>query len=483
MAGIKKIKIPVLPEEVNIENIEPYLSEIISTFNKNKSKIKHFFRVFETQHEILTKKRRYDDDSEVNNIVQTPYLYEMVRFKTGYAFGNPKEYAQTVDGKLDELSYLNRYSKDSNERQIDKDVATNCYICGTSYYFIEPNKNNVDSEYESPYEIFSKRPDECFKVYSSYNGEKPLFDVLVSKLDVIENGFSRSKTIVSLYLPDMYYEYYSFGDTMQFEPIPEKTMPRLIYKDLPLVEKFANEERIGIIEIGESLQNAIDKLNSNQLDNVEDLVNELLIFSNTVLGKDQDEEANFLRNAKKNGVIVLNDANPDLKSDVKTLTQKLDYNGIITIIESLKRDLFDSCGVPIPSSDTSNGAKSGAVEKGNGYDNAYNRILDDYNSFESADRDVLKRKLRICKNLTNSKVKNLYSSDIEIKYNPNMTDNMLTKSQSYANFVEHGVPPVLAIKYCRISNDAISDAKQIEDYANRKEININSEQADNIQNG
>lgn len=468
MAGIKKIKIPVLPENLSIDAVKPYLQQILTTFQENKRNVQKWWKTFENQHNILTKTRRYDDDSDINNIVSTPYLYEMVTFKTGYAFGNPKEYAQSQDSQTDSLKYLNRYSKDANERAIDKNVATYNYATGAGYYFIEPRSGNFDPEYESPYVIYDKKPDTCVKVYSSYNGEAELFDVLVTELETVENGASKTETIMSLYFPDMYYEFKTFGEGVQFDEIIENRKPRAVYKMLPLVEKFANEDRIGIVEIGSSLQDAIDKLHSDQLDNVEDLVNELLVFMNTVLGKDQDEEADFLRNAKKNGVIVLNDKNPDIKADVKTITQKLDYNGIITIINNMKRDLFDSCGVPIPSSDTSNGAKSGAVEKGNGYDNAYNRILDDYNSFIKADMEVLKRKLFICKNFSNSKVNDLFASEIDIKYNPNMTDNMLTKSQSYVNFVEHGVPPVLAIQWCRISNDAITPAKQIEAY--KKEL-------------
>ena len=469
MAGIKKIKIPVLPENLTIENVKPYLQQIIQTFNSNKNSVKDWWKTFENQHDILSKTRRYDDDSDKNNIVSTPYLYEMVCFKTGYAFGNPKEYAQSTDSQSKGLKYLNRYAKDANERIIDKNVATYNYATGSGYYFIEPKKGKFDSEYEAPYVIYDKKPDTCAKVYSSYNGEPELFDILVTELESMENGASQTRTIVSLYFPDMYYEFESFGDFAQFDEIVENRKARPIYKMLPLVEKYANEDRIGIVEVGESLQNAIDKLHSDQLDNVDDLVNELLIFMNTVLGKDQDEEATFLKNAKANGVIVLNDKNPDIKADVKTVTQKLDYNGIITIINNMKRDLFDACGVPIPSSDTSNGAKSGAVEKGNGYDNAYNRILDDYNSFIKADMEVLKRKIFICKNFSNSKIDDLFASDIDIKYNPNMTDNMLTKSQSYVNFVEHGVPPVLAIQWCRISNDAITPAKQIEAYKKQLE--------------
>ena len=474
MAGIKKITIPVLPENLSMAEIEPYLPTILSNFYANKQHVQNNWKVFENQHQISQKIRRYDDDSAINNVVSTPYLYEMVCFKSGYAFGNAKEYVQTEQDQSNELQFLNRYSRDANEKEIDKNVAVYNYATGAGYYFIEPRSDEFDAEFEAPYVIYSKKPDTCAKIYSSYNGEPELFDILVTEID-------DSHTVVSIYLPNEYREYESSNGFLTLTERPEKRHARAVYKMLPLVEKYANESRIGIVEIGQSLQDAIDQLNSNQLDNVEDLVNELLIFMNTALGKNQDEEAEFLRNAKANGVIVLNDRNPEIKADVKTITQKLDYNGIITIINNMKRDLFDSCGVPIPSSEqSSGGSKTGAVEKGNGYDNAYNRILDDYNSFEKADREVLKRKLFICKNFSNSKVNDLYASDIDIRYNPNMTDNMLTKSQSYVNFVTNGVPPVIAARWCRLPGDAITIAQQIEEYQKQMQgQNVSRETTDN----
>lgn len=472
MAGISKIKIPIKPEELTIESIVPYLGDILTQFNQNQSKIEHNWKIFEIQHDIANKIRRYEEDSDNNNKCCTPYLYEMVTFKSGYAFGNPKEYAQSSEGQSKSLNYLNRYSRDANERTIDKNVATYNYATGCGYYFIEPKKGDVDLEYEAPYVIYAKKPDECAKIYSSYNGEPELFDMLVTTVKKIIDGKEKDVTTLSVYLPNVYtvFEYNELaGIPYRFTEITKERKDRAVYKMLPLVEKYSNESRLGIVEIGESLQNAIDKLNSDQLDNVDDIVNELLVFFNTILGKNQKEEANFLKNAKKNGVIVLNDKSAEFKADIKSVTQKLDYNGIATIINNMKRDLFDSCGVPIPSSEASSGgSNTGAVEKGNGYDNAYNRILDDYNSFILADREVLKRKIYICKGYANSKVNDLYASDIDIKYNPNMSDNMLTKSQSYVNFVTNNVPPALAIQWCRIANDANTPAKQIEEYIEKQ---------------
>ena len=350
-------------------------------------------------------------------------------------------------------------------RSVDKDVTTEVHTVGNSYYFVEPKDimalKNIDMNYQSPFNIWCKPSDTCAKIYSSYNGNEELFDILVTQ---VEDNNPISKTILSIYLPDVYYEVET-TDFLTFNVNSVKTYPRKVYKKLPLVEKYANKSRIGIVEIGETLQNAIDQVYSDEVDNIQDIVNEMLVFINCVLGENQDEEAEFLRIARRNGIIVLTDKSPDIKADVKTLSTKLDHSDILTLMESLKNELYSACGVPLATSDTSNGGnKAGALQLGNGWENAYDRLLDEINSFINADYDVLDRILFICKKVANSKVNELNASEIEIKYNPNMSDNMQTKSQAYKAFIECGVPPMLAIAWCRLSNDPITQGKIIQDY-------------------
>jgi SPP1 family phage portal protein len=481
MAGIKPIYIPLKAKDLTIDKIMPFMSTIASKFNDNSSKVKHFRRVYENQHAIYGKTRRYEDDSAVNNKIATPNLWAMVNFKSGYALGNPKEYSQNQDMQTDDINYLNKYAKDSKLRTIDKDVATEIYAVGNCYYFIEPKELsvllNLDLEYQSPFNIYCKPSDTCAKIYSSYNGNEELFDILVTSLDDADYG---SKTIVSVYLPDYYYEVET-TDLMNFELNQLSVFPRAIYKKLPLVEKFANKSRIGIVEIGETLQNAIDQTYSDEVDNIQDIVNEMLIFRNVALGKNQEEEAEFIRTAKKNGVIVLKDPNPEIEADVKTISTKLDHSDILTLLESMKNELYSCCGVPLATSDTSNGGnKAGALQLGNGWENAYDRLLDEINSFITADYDLLDKMLFICKSVVNSKVNELNASEIEIKYNPNMSDNMLSKSQSYGTYIANGVPPGIAIAWCRLSNDPITQGKMVQAYMDaQKEKAVAQEQQQN----
>lgn len=488
MAGIEKIKIPVRKEELTLDAIKPYLPTVFEKFCQNQTKIKHFWGLFENKNDIFNKQRRYEDNSEINNIVATPHLWSMVSFKSGYALGNPKEYAQTEEKQTDDIKYLNKYAKSVNLRTIDKNVANWIYATGVGYYFVEPKSGVYDPETEAPFNVWLRSADSCAKIYSSYNGEEELFDMLVTSYKKIVNGKEKEILLISVYLPDYYYEFEcdnTIPNTPKFNILPNKTLVRAIYKKLPLTEKFANENRIGLCEITETIQNAINKIYSDQVDNIDDLVNEMLILRNCILGQTPEEKAKNLKSARANGVMEIKDPSPDIEADVKTISTKLDHSDILGVIESLKNEMYSACGVPLAISDTSNGGnKQGALQLGNGWENAYDRLLDEINSFIVADYDLLDKLLFICKKDPNAKLNELNASEIEIKYNPNMTDNMVSKSQAYQTFIQCGVPSDLAIAWCRLSNDPVTASRRIEEYRESlaKEQEVINNRLQNVDN-
>jgi hypothetical protein len=116
----------------------------------------------------------------------------------------------------------------------------------------------------------------------------------------------------------------------------------------------------------------------------------------------------------------------------------------------------------------SGGTTKSGSEVANGYDNAYNHALNDVNSFLEADQELLEKMLWICKNTKGNKIDTLEASEIEIKYSLNLTDNILTKTQSYVNLTQAGVPPTIALRICKLSNDPEAEGKIIEDSIEEK---------------
>lgn len=477
MPGIEPIYIPLKADNLTIEAILPYLPYISDKFNSNAKRVIKYRSIYENKHNIFSKERRYADDTAINNKVSTPHLWAIVNFKSGYALGNPKEYSLSNAEKKEDLKYLNIYCKDSKVRTVDKDVITEVYAVGNCYYFIEPKSNlsEIDPEYQSPFNIWCRTSDTCAKIYSSYNGNEELFDILVTKLD---ESIPYPKTVISIYLPDVYYEAET-TDFSSFRLREAKTVARALYKKLPLVEKYSNKGRIGLVEIGETLQNAIDVVYSNEVDNIEDVVNRLMIFKNQLLGDNNEQKAKFVKDAKHNGAIEIFDSERG-EADVFTLDVSVNHSDILSLVESLESKLYSACGAPLATSDTSNGGnKAGALQLGNGWESAHDRFLDDVNSFVKADYEVLDRELFICRRTANSRIKKLMPSDIDVKYNPNMSDNMLTKAQAYKYFRECNIPHEVAIMWTRLSNDPLTMANIINEYNSDSEVdktqNIDSE--------
>lgn len=474
--GIKQIKIPIKWNELTIEKVEPYLNTIFSAFIQNAQIIRKDYDTYCLNHDILCKVRQHDD-SNVNNIVLIPDLKAMIDWKTGYVFGNPIKYAQNKTSDTNDITYLNKYVRSSCQRFVDKEVGKWSYATGVGYYFIEPKSEQFDINTQAPYEIYCREADTCTKVYSSYGGNKELFDLLYTTYEEIDkNSLRKTIKVLDIYFPNVLYTY-ECRNSVNWELVNEQ--PRGLYRFLPLVEKRFNSDGIGIVAMGESMQNAVDHLFSDSLDNINDIVNETWIYYNILLGKTPEERTLNHREAKKGGAIQALAHNKDIQPKIDTISSKLDLSSIIKFFETLNEKFHSSLGVPMEMSNTNSGGttKSGS-EVANGYDNAYDRALDDINTFIKADTELLERIMWICKNTPNNKMDNLAVSEIEIKYSLNLTDNILTKTQAFLNLINVNVPYAIALRLCRLSNDPEAEGKIIEEYAKSKNL---SETSKNLQ--
>ena len=470
--GVKKIKIPIRADELTLDTVRPYLQYILTEFEKNKSKITKNYETYLGNHDVLNKVRPYESDL-INHRVVEPHLYDMVNFKCGYSLGNPKEYTQREGFEGEDIIYLNKYWKDAKGRTVDDEVAKWVYATGVGYYFIQPKRKIVDAENKAPFELFCQPANTCAKIYSSYIGEEPLCDLICTSIKEIKDGKENEYTVMSLYLPDGYAEYKCENlISNRFELI--KTESRPLYKMLPLVEKYSNSDRLGIVEVGKTLQDAIDNLASSSLDNIDDVVNLLYIFVNVSLGGTAEEKAENFRLLKQNGVVELLPSNPQFPADLKTLAINLNHTDVQTVYKQLKEALYDCVGVPLPTASVGSG-NNAAAEAGAGWANAYTVMLKDINSLLEGDIDLLEHILFICKESRGSKVKNISATDIDVKYNINRSENLLIKAQAWDYFQD--VPPVLRAKWVGITNEPDAAGKAIEEYkkqlAMQNQINTN----------
>jgi SPP1 family phage portal protein len=381
----------------------------------------------------------------------------MVDWKLGYVFGNPIKYAQSKSTQTDDITYLHKYFRSVSQRSIDKEVGKWAYATGVGYYFVEPRSDNFDVLNEAPYKIYHIDSDKCSKVYSSYYGEGALFDLIYTTYEESKGEVSiKSKVqIVEIYTEtDLYTFEKRVGEDWKLTEIKARGFA----KPLPLVEKRLNSDGIGIVAMGRDLQNALNTLISNGIDNVEEMVNEIFVYTNVDLGENPTARH---RQMRKDGAIGIASGANGVPASVTTLSPKSSLSQISELFEMINQKFHSSLGVPMEMSNTNSGntTKSGS-EVANGYDNAYNHALDDINSFIVADTELLNKIMWICTNTKGNPINNLHYTDIEIKYWLNLTDNIQIKSQAFGTFIQY-MPPEKALAYTRLSNDPEADGKLI----------------------
>lgn len=473
MAGVKDILIPIKASELTIDKVMPYLPRITSEFKDNAEKIRRDFDYYCLNHDIL-KKQRPHGDSDSNNVVLEPHLTAMIDWKVGYIFGFPMKYAQSEEAQTDDIKYLNKYVRNW-KRKVDRDVGMWAFATGVGYYFIEPRKRPFDTEHEAPFVIYCRDADTCFKVRSSYAGNEELFDVLYAKHTLTdENGRNTTVEYLDIYFPKEYYHLQKNSLVEgEYELVGSR---RRYYRKLPLVEKKLHNG-IGIVSMLKSMQFALDMISSNNMDNLQDVVNVIFKYKGISTGETAQEKTNFHRGVVKNGAIEIPyQSGAPFPADLEIESvDPLNLQDVGMFKAELKRTMYETAGVPLATSDTNSGGttKSGS-EVANGYENAYNRALDNVNDFIVADYELLEKMLWICKHTSNNKIDKLHASEIEIKYCLNLTDNILTKMQALVYANEIGMPYNMALEKTKMSNDSDAEGAIWKAFAELREQKANN---------
>ena len=476
--GIKKIRIPVKPEEISTESgalsvFKRYLNVCITTHTKNVEKMKKFADVYEGKQDILSKERPYS--SNVNSKVIENHAKRQVDFKTNFMLGDKMQFSHKSDNCNDDLHIFDRFLSDSGFHTEFMEAKKDAFKFGVGTTFAQPRTDiiNSDGTYsvdydkntESPFSINCVSPMENFVVYSSYVGEKDLFCVNIA--NVGDNDGS-NRYIITVYTRNFVFVYdntKSLNAITVGNKLPVISPQPKRYQVLPLVEHIFNKERIGIVELNLSLFNAINDVISNCADSIFDSANKLYVFKNV------DADQDTINQMVAGGAIVVKTNNPEAPADFKTVDVQFSQQDINTYYEQRVSKAYDIAGVPLASGVTSSGGDTGKARLlGGGWENAYTVIKGDIIGCEKTDYALLKQLIAICHTVPGTKVNELTASQVEIHYNINPNDDILSKTQSVSNLYSVGMPEELILKYTNLSLDPCADAqKWVENVKAKKE--------------
>jgi SPP1 family phage portal protein len=264
----------------------------------------------------------------------------------------------------------------------------------------------------SPVNILTLDPRYTYAIYSRDIGN-PMIGVVLVREDELGHE------VYEVYTDDYYFNV--SGTKADIQPNPLGI--------IPVSEYINNEARMGAFEVVLPILNALNVLESNRTDSVEDFVNAFDVFQNCEIDKDT------YRGLTAGGMAInIKNTVPGMESKVYRITSELSQSGVQTAIDDLYNAMLNICGMP--SQQTSGNASTSdtgaATIMRQGWYSTEARAKDTEIMFKKAERRFLKVFLRICNNTsavdTRAKI-NLDMRQIEIKCPRRNYENAQSKAQ------------------------------------------------------
>ena len=429
--------------EITRENLISVLSSVLSDFEKNQTEIEYLYDYYRGVQPVLQRKKQHRP--EINNKVVENHAHEIVSFKVGYDFGEPIQYIRRatnsgVDGNTlssevadseitAKISLLNEYMFAQNKATQDKDLAEWFFICGTGYRMVLPTADEMERDI-CPFEIDTLDPRYTAIVYNRGFGKKPVMSIQQVPMD--------DTNIYCIYTPTDYFEVTveSSGGSTELSDENITKAESHIVGYIPIVEYPANTARIGSFELVMGLLDQINNVESNRIDGIEQFVQAFMKFINVRIDEVQFDQL------KELGAISFK-SEPNCPADIDIVSSELNQQQVQTVVDHLYQMVLIICSMPDRNgTNRTTGDTGQAVFLRDGWSSAAAASKDVEAMFKKSEKDFLKIVLKIIMDSVSTEIR---LTDIDIKFIPNKTDNLLTKTQALQTLLEAGIHPQIAI--------------------------------------
>lgn len=399
LAGRRKVLTD--KKEITDANVVEVLGKALAVHHMNCREIDYLERYYRGIQDIRCRTKTIRP--EINNKITVNIANEIVTFKTAFFMGSPMQYvaAGGDDGVSEQVRLLNEFMRAEDRDSKDKEICDWFHICGVSERLVLPDPAGEGNE--CPFLIYTLHPCEAFVIYYSGIGQKPLAGVIIQK---DEEG----QTIYCVYTDNRYYEIQ--GDTIT------KNEGHTL-GGVPLVEYLNNEARMGAFEVVLPLLNAINTLESNRVDDIEQFVQSILVFKNCEI---DEEKAKQLK--QQLGLMIKD--NGQQQSDVFRVDGELSQAGAQTVKDDMYESILTICGMPNRNGGSSTSDTGTAVLYRDGYAQAESRANDTEKMFNRADRRFLQIVFNICEA---TGALNLRMANVKQEHARNNLSNMQSRMQ------------------------------------------------------
>lgn len=360
------------------------LSEHLNIIN---TKYKNLERYYDGKHSILN--RSLSTDSLPNNKIVANHAEYITDMATGYVFGSPVSYSGNGSEEINNIFI--EIDEDSHNNELALDLS----IFGIGYELLYMNNEEI------PYpELAAVSPLNSFLVVDSTVKHKPMFGVTYFPKYDIDNNLKG-------YDVNVYTEYYitHYFFTSLTSESPDMDEPEEHYfQGIPLIEYKNNKKFKGDFEGVITLIDAYNLLQSDRINDKEQVVDAFLAVIGASLGDDMDEKVETAKLLKELKIIEL-----DQGGDAKWLVKNLNETEIEVLKKSLKDDIHEFSKVPCLTDENFVGNASGVAMK--------YKLLGFEQLGKTKERYFkkgLRQRLKLISNIENIRAKNIDSSQIDI---------------------------------------------------------------------
>lgn len=378
--------------------------------------------------------------TEINNKTTENWCQAFIDFKKCYLLGKPIQYVQLNDSGGEEISLLNKYVRYENKKAKDMDIYEDALICGHGFRYTNFDKQNEEDE--APFEILNAEVENTEVVYSNRLGNEQILSYIQTDMEFIDTTIDPVTKQPSS-SPKTYAEYTVYlrnrqvivsDKSGQLEVEKDSSKP-IALDDHVITEYYLNRDRISLIELGKDLFDDINYLESLDKDDMEQFVNAIMVFTNAEIDEDG------LDQMKELGAVCIS-SNENKKASVELLQQRLNATDTQVYYTRLLTSLHQILGVPMSTDNgtVTSGDTGKAKLTGQGYTMAGIRAEGQETMFGMCDMEALKKILKICKSKAESGIKSLKVSEVEGKFQRDMSDNLLVKTEALLNLYSADVP-------------------------------------------
>lgn len=413
-------------EEITRDNLIDELSQALAIHSHNAGDIEYLYQYYKGNQPILYREKAVRPEI-CNNIVENR-ANEIVSFKTGYLMGEPVQYVGRTEAPniANKIVKLNGYAFAEDMASKNKEMVDWMHICGLGYKIILPDDGERD---DSPFEVFVGDPRTTFVVYRSDLKKTPLFAC----------SFVKKKSGVPRYSIYTKTRYYEVEDDIIWVERPNWL------GDIPIIEYPANTARLGAFEIVLPLLDAINNVDSNALDDIEQTVQALLLFHNVNI---ESEEFKKLR---QEGALKFTDADPTMPGEVKYIVANLGVNETKVEADHLYDTVLTICGMPNRNGGSSTSDTGAAVIMRDGWSSAEARAKDTELMFKRSEKESLKLMLKIIRTIDELDLK---LADIDIRFTRRNYENIKEKAEVLTMMLNNEqIHPLLAFTHSGMFSD------------------------------